>query len=77
MGSGEGLDKIDGLITAVLKKSKRPLSTYEITKQVKISWGTVTSHCYKLKTLGIITSETTPYKTTLKRIQWWLVGGKS
>ncbi len=67
-----GLNKADELIRSLLKTSKRLLSTYEIAKEINVSWATANTHCYKLKAFGIIDGKNEEVKIGLKRIVWWI-----
>jgi len=64
-------NKVDRLIRDILKKEKS-LSTYEIAKKIGISWSTANSHCYKLKSFGIIDCKDEETKLGMRRILWWL-----
>lgn len=66
------MSKTDDLIKAVLVRSKKPLSTYEVAKLAGISWSTVNMHCYKLKSNGIVESKEEEAKTGAKKVVWWL-----
>jgi len=66
------LDKVDELIRSTLKSSKKPLSTYEIAKTANLSWATANTHCYKLKSFGIIEGKYEEARIGIKRIIWWL-----
>jgi predicted transcriptional regulator len=67
------LSKVDKLIRNVLMKSDKPLSTYEIAKKTDLSWSTANTHCYKLKSFGIVNGKNEETKTGMKRVVWWLV----
>ena len=64
------LAPIDRLIVRIIKKSKRPMSTYMISKNAKLSWSTINTHCYKLMSIGVLDSriEETPFGQ--KKILW-------
>ncbi len=64
------LSPIDGVIVKVIKGARRPVSTYKLAKETKLSWSTVNSHCYKLKSFGILdmTSNRTPFGQ--KKMLW-------
>ena len=64
-------NKVDKLIKDILRKEKK-LSTYEIAKKIGISWGTANSHCYKLKSFGIVDCKNEETKVGMGRIVWWL-----
>ncbi len=64
------LSDIDKKILNLLKKS--PHSTYSIAKKLGISWGTATTHCYKLKALNLIDSKIEESKFGHgQKIVWW------
>lgn len=65
------LDKVDKLITTLLKKSS-PLSTYDIAKKINVSWATANIHCYKLLALGVLKCKNDEVKIGMKRMVWWL-----
>ncbi len=69
---GISLDKVDELIQATLRESKKPLSTYEIAKHAPLSWSTANTHCYKLKSFGILEGKYEEARIGIKRIIWWL-----
>ncbi|HDN83491.1 MAG TPA: HTH domain-containing protein [Candidatus Altiarchaeales archaeon] len=50
----EDITPIDRLILTTLKSSKKPLTTYKIAKKTKLSWSTANTHCYKLKSMGLL-----------------------
>ncbi|MEA3255713.1 MAG: HTH domain-containing protein [Candidatus Altiarchaeota archaeon] len=66
------LDRIDGLIMEILKDSKSPLSAYMIAKEAKISWSTANTHCYKLKSLGIIEDRIIETEIGQRKTYWKL-----
>ncbi len=64
---------IDALTERILKTSKEPLSTYQIAKQVKISWSTANIHCYKLKSEGKIDGKMEKAEVgSGKKMIWWI-----
>ena len=64
---------VDELTIHVLKKTKKPLSTYELAKQVGISWSTANTHCYKLKAEGKIKGKLEEAKIgNSKKMLWWI-----
>ena len=66
------LSDVDKSILNILKKSKDPLSTYQIAKKVKVTWPTAISHCYKLKSMGLIESKYEESKFGSKqKVVWW------
>ena len=66
------LGTVDELIQGILKESKKPLSTYELAKQANISWSTASTHCYKLRSFGIVDGKNEEVRIGIKRIVWWL-----
>lgn len=71
--NGTVLDQLDKFILSTLRTSKEPITTYELAKIAKVSWSTVNSRCYKLKSVGKIKgkTETSPMGLRKKKI-WWL-----
>lgn len=65
---------IDRLIITTLKKSKEPVSTYGIAKHNGISWSTANTHCYKLKSMGIINGKIRSSHLGQKKVFWYLEG---
>ncbi|MEA1924673.1 MAG: hypothetical protein U9M95_02280 [Candidatus Altiarchaeota archaeon] len=50
----EHINAVDRLMVLALNKAKKPLSTYQIAKNANISWSTANTHCYKLKSIGVL-----------------------
>jgi predicted transcriptional regulator len=68
------LSDIDKKILRLLKKVKSPLSTYKIAKRVNVTWPTAISHCYKLKSIGLIESRYEKSKFgPKKKVVWWII----
>jgi predicted transcriptional regulator len=67
---GESLSPIDKLIVNTLKSVKKPQSTYRIAKDAELSWSTVNSHCYKLKSMGYLDSKVQTSKFGGKTLFW-------
>lgn len=66
------ISTIDEKILKTIRKSKVPLSTYEIAKKTNIVWSTANSHCYKLKTMKLIDSKAEESKFgSGEKIVWW------
>lgn len=66
------LSEIDKKILNLLKKLKKPLSTYQIAKKISVTWPTAISHCYKLKSMGLIESKLEESKFGPKeKLVWW------
>ncbi len=64
------LDEIDKLILDILKKNKQ-LTTYKLAKKAKLSWSTVNSHCYKLKSLNKADGKAEPARVgSRKKVIW-------
>ena len=61
---------VDKLIINMLQKNEN-LTTYQIAKELKVSWATVNTHCYKLKAMGIIDGK---FEESIsgKKMVWWL-----
>ena len=67
------LSEIDKKILEILKKTKKPLSTYQIAKRASVTWPTAISHCYKLKSLDLIESKYEKSKFGPKeKMVWWI-----
>ncbi|MFH0928965.1 MAG: winged helix-turn-helix transcriptional regulator [Candidatus Aenigmatarchaeota archaeon] len=68
------ISEADKRILDILKKAKKPLSTYQLAKLSKITWPTANSHCYKLKSMGLVKSRTEKSKHGPKeKVVWWLI----
>ena len=64
---------IESLILEVLRKEKKPLTTYQIAKKLGISWSTANTYCYKLKDRGAIKGEERAARVGLsKKMVWWI-----
>ncbi len=69
----EGTKSIDELTISVLKKHKKPMTTYEIAKALGISWSTANIHCHKLKAEGKLISKEEKARLGIgKRVLWWI-----
>ena len=68
----EHLSVVDRLIVNELRKSKRPLSTYQIGKKLNISWSTANTHCYKLKATGKVDMEVVNNHLGQRKMLWGL-----
>ena len=56
-----------------LLSKKGPLSTYEIAKELGISWSTANMHLYRLKAEGKVKRRTETQKIGMrKRVVWWV-----
>ncbi len=64
--------KAGKLILETLRKAKKPLSTYQVAKLAQLSWPTANSHCYRLKSSGVLDSKSDEVKIGVKRIIWWI-----
>ena len=53
----EEIMEVDRAILGAIKENKAPLSTYGIAKGANISWSTANTHCYKLKSMGVINAK--------------------
>jgi len=67
----------DKEIIDLLKRSSDPLSTYQIAKDLKMSWSTANLHCFKLKTFGKIECEfkDSKFGQGMKMV-WWINRGE-
>lgn len=67
----------DKEIIGLLKKSSNPLSTYQIAKELDISWSTANLHCFKLKSFGKIEGEfkDSKFGQGIKMV-WWVNRGE-
>ena len=66
------LSDVDRLILDLLKKTGKPLSTYQIAKRAKITWPTANSHCYKLKSMNMIRNKQEKSKFgSNEKVVWW------
>ena len=64
---------VDQITQQILKKSKLPISTYELAKQANISWSTANIHCYKLKSEGKIKGKLEKANIGQgKKMLWWI-----
>jgi len=66
----EELTNVDKLILQHLKSSKTPRTTYELAKDLEISWATVNLHCNKLFWMKQIKKEIKVSKTGMKKVYW-------
>ena len=61
----------DKEIIELLKKNPK-LSTYQIAKELKISWSTANIHCFKLKIVGKIDGVPCESKFGMgEKMVWW------
>ncbi|MEA3255716.1 MAG: hypothetical protein U9Q22_07785 [Candidatus Altiarchaeota archaeon] len=67
------LAPIDRLIVITLKSRGKPLSTYELAKETKISWSTANTHCYKLKSVGLVDRRSVRSHFGQKKVFWSLI----
>ena len=64
---------VEEAIITLLKKEKKPLSTYQIAKKIGISWSTANTYCYKLKDKGKIKGEERVARVGMnKKMMWWI-----
>jgi len=68
----EDLMGIDRAILDAIRGSKQPLSTYGIAKDVRVSWSTVNTHCYKLKSMGILSEQRQQSRFGQSKMLWHL-----
>ncbi len=67
------MDDIDELIVSTLGQKDEPMSTYKIAKQTGLSWSTINTHCYKLKSLHVIDGRLEAAKIgQRKKLLWWV-----
>jgi len=66
------IDRIDELILELLRESSKPMSTYKIAKEAKLTWLTVITHCYKLKSFDLLEEKTTISPFGQKKVMWKL-----
>jgi Mn-dependent DtxR family transcriptional regulator len=66
------LSDVDKVILNLLKKTGKPLSTYQIAKKAKVTWPTANSHCYKLKSMNLVESKQEKSKFgPNEKVVWW------
>lgn len=67
------MKSVDLVIMEVLSTNETEISTYEIAKQLNISWDTVKRHCYKMKAERLIKMrEAIPEVGEGKKMLWRL-----
>jgi predicted transcriptional regulator len=67
------LSDVDKRILDILKKAKKPLSTYQIAKKAKITWPTANTHCYKLVSMKLVLNRQEESKHgPNEKIVWWI-----
>jgi len=66
----EDLMEIDRAILSAIKNARQPLSTYGIAKDTKISWSTANIHCYKLKSIGVISENKQQSRFGQSKVFW-------
>ncbi len=62
--------EIDKAILVAIRSSKDSLSTYGIAKGANISWSTANTHCYKLKSLGMINAKKQQSRFGQSKVLW-------
>jgi len=65
------LTPVDKAILNSLKNANKPLSTYKLSKISELSWSTVNTHCYKLKSMGLVDSKVQRSKFGGKKLFWF------
>jgi len=63
------LSSLDKEILRILKQKQ--LTTYQIAKQLKISWSTANIHCYKLMSFGMVKGKPERPRFGKEKIIWW------
>jgi DNA-binding CsgD family transcriptional regulator len=63
------LSALEKEILRILKQ--KTLSTYQLAKELKVSWSTVNTHCYKLKSLGLVENTLEKPKFGREKVLWW------
>lgn len=63
---------LDSVMQDVLRKSRKPISTYELAKKAGVSWSTANIHCFKLKTAGVVKNKVEQKIGSRTRIVWWM-----
>ncbi len=63
---------LDSLVQNVLRKSRKPISTYELAKKAGVSWSTANIHCFKLKTAGVVKNRIERKLGSRMRVVWWI-----
>ena len=64
------LSPIDKVIVEMIRGEKKPVSTYKLAKETKLSWSTDNSHCYKLKSFGILDMASLKTPFGQKKMLW-------
>ncbi len=72
----EHINAVDRLIILALKKNNRPLSTYQVAKKANLSWSTANTHCYKLKSVGMLHMKRVKNHFGQTKVVWWLTDKK-
>lgn len=63
------LSALEKEILRILKQ--KTLSTYQLAKELKVSWSTVNAHCYKLKSLGLLDNKIEKPRFGKEKVLWW------
>lgn len=66
------LSPIDKALVDMIRGEKKPVSTYKLAKETKLSWSTVNSHCYKLKAFGILDMSSNKSRFGQKKLLWYV-----
>ena len=69
----EELSQVDRIILKTIKESDGQITTYKIAKKANISWSTANSHCYKLKSLGLLESASEIAKSGSGKKRVWQI----
>jgi len=68
--ASQSLKPVEKMILSLLSSSSRPMSTYEIAKQLSLSWATVNFYCNKLRWNGLLHAEVLTSKTGSRKVIW-------
>ena len=65
------LSEMDETIIKILRETPEPLSTYEIAKELNISWSTANVHLKDLLLKNLVKSKEEMIKSK-RRVVWWI-----
>jgi len=69
----EHINAVDRLMMLALNTAKKPLSTYQIAKNANISWSTANTHCYKLKSIGVLDMKRVKNHFGQTKVMWQVI----